>query len=203
MRWISNPDLLRVLQEAVAVAGLPVNRVDGRRQPYEIELGLGAAPGHLSRCEYVDFVVCLPITATEFARRLASALPPGLEVLWQRRLSARTPSLKTAPQRYRYILWGAADPERAAAFHGAETWPWTRLRKGRARVLDLKQSVSRLRVEPGRVILDIVVREEGTPKPEEVYASVFGVSIEEAMLLPAERADTQPAPPPFLALSRD
>ena len=63
--------------------------------------------------------------------------------------------------------------------------------------LDLRRSVSRLEARPGEVIMDIEVRAEGTPKPEEVLASVFGMPQEEALLLETERSGVRfsDAPP--------
>jgi hypothetical protein len=102
-------------------------------------------------------------------------------------MTARTPNPKAAIRGYRYTSWGSFDPARAEAFRSAQTWPLPQFRKGRERILDLKRSITRLRVEPNRVIFDIEVRGEGMPKPEEVLASVFGMTLQEAMAVPTER----------------
>lgn len=186
-RWLLQREFLHAIQEAVLAAGLPVATTGGSTPRPACAPGLPLAPGHLSRCEYVDFVICSPITATEFGRRLSSALPEGIRALWQGRMKARTPNPKAAIRGFRYVCRGTFDPGRAEAFRVAPSWPLPQFRKGRERILELKRSITRLRVEPNRVIFDIEVRGEGMPKPEEVIASVFGMTLQEAMALPTER----------------
>jgi len=194
-RWLLHRELMQAIQQSVQAAGLPVATTGTERPRPAMASGHPLAPGHLSRCEYVDFVVCLPITATDFGRRLAPTLPEGIRVLWQGRMPPQTPSLKSAIRGFRYTVWGDFDPARAAAFRSATSWPLPQIRKGRERVLELKLSVPRLHVEPNRVIFDIEVREEGMPKPEEAIASVFGLPLQEAMALPTERTAARLAPP--------
>jgi radical SAM-linked protein len=193
VQWMLYREYLHAIQQAVEAADLPVASAGTPPRPV-LQSGLPLAPGHLSRCEYVDFVVCSPLTAADFGRRLSHALPAGIRLVWQRRMPSRTPSLKAAIRGFRYTMSGAFDPARGTAFEAAPTWPLVQIRKGRERVLDLKQSVPRLRVEPNRVIFDIEVREEGMPKPEEVFASVFGVTLQEALSVPTERTAVRLAP---------
>ena len=186
-RGLLHREFLHAIQNAVLAAKLPVitTGVPIPRPAYAAGLPLGT--GHLSRCEYVDFAVCSPITATEFGRRLTPELPEGISAVWQRRMARQTLSLKAAIRGFRYLSWGVFDAAKAEAFHAAATWPLVQVRKERQRVLDLKRNVLWLNVEPNRVIFDIEVREEGMPKPEEVIASVFGITLEEAMALSTER----------------
>jgi radical SAM-linked protein len=198
VRWLQYNEYLHEIRRAVHESDLPVERSGGAEAWPRIEAGYPLQAGHTSRCEYVDLVVCLPIAAAEFGRRLDAALPEGIRVLWQRRMPPGTPALKAAIQRLRYRFTVQVSPRQAAAFVAADAWPLTRIRKGKERTLDLKQSIPRLRVEPERVILDIAVRPEGMPKPDEAFASVFGVPLEEAQSLPTERIDVQlAAAPPF------
>ncbi|MDX9971638.1 MAG: TIGR03936 family radical SAM-associated protein [FCB group bacterium] len=188
VRGLLHREFLQLIQRSIQAARLPVATTDGAEPRPVCAAGLPLAAGHLSRCEYVDFVVCLPITATEFGRRLAAELPEGIRNTWQRRLGNQTLSLKAAIRGFRYRVSGIVDPARAEAYNAATAWPLTQIRKGRERVLDLKRNVRWLQVEPNRVIFDIEVREEGMPKPEEVIASVFGMTLEEATALTTERA---------------
>lgn len=87
----------------------------------------------------------------------------------------------------RYTVKGLFERRCAAAFHQAERWPLVQVKKDRHRVLDLKQSVTGLRVESDCLIFDIEMREEGMPKPDEVVASVFGTTLKEATGYAVER----------------
>jgi hypothetical protein len=107
----------------------------------------------------------------------------------------RSPHIRGAVVSVEYALTGKFDAEKAHAFEKAGEWLITRIRKDRERILDLKQSVAKLAVEPGRLRLAINVRDEGTPKPEEVVEAVFGIPREEALALPTERTGMLFAPP--------
>lgn len=201
VRWLLHREFLHLVQQAVQAAGLPVSTTGGSQPQPVCASGLPLSVGHLSCCEYVDFVVCLPITATEFGRRLAPELPEGIRTTWQGRMACQTPSLKAAIRGFRYRVSGIVDPAPAEAYNAATVWPLPQMRKGRERILDLKRNVPWLRVEPNRVIFDIEVREEGMPKPEEVIASVFGMTLQEATALTIERtaarfASSRPAHQP-------
>lgn len=178
-------DFVERVRSAAARAGLPVART--RHGVPRLQAGPHLAPAHTSQCEYVDFELVEPITGTAFMARLAAELPAGLEVRSARRLPPGARSVKAVARTFRYRVAGVFPPEKAERFCRADTWPLVRLRKGQKRTLDLRRSVSKLEVGPGEVIMDIEVRAEGTPKPEEVIASVFGTPPEDALLLKMER----------------
>jgi len=178
-------DFVEQVRSAVNRAALPVART--RHGAPRLQAGPHLAPTHTSQCEYIDFVLSEPITGTAFMARLAAELPAGLEVRSARRLPPGAPSVKAAARTFRYRVAGVFAPEKAERFCRAGAWPVVRLRKGQKRTLDLRCSVSKLEVGPGEVIMDIEVRAEGTPKPEEVIASVFDTPWEDALLLKTER----------------
>ncbi len=179
-------DFVDLVREAAERAGLPVGR--SKRGVPRLETGPHLAPAHTSQCEYMDFELSEPITGSEFMRRLACELPEGLGVMAARRLPPGSKSLKATARTLRYRVTGAFAQEKAERFQQARTWPVVRFRKGQERTLDLRRSVSRLEVGPEEVTMDIEVRAEGTPKPEEVITSVFGIPWEEALLLKTERS---------------
>ncbi|HOF40087.1 MAG TPA: TIGR03936 family radical SAM-associated protein [Candidatus Hydrogenedentes bacterium] len=183
---------------AVERAGLPVAR--NRRGAPRLEAGPHLAPAHTSRCEYIDFELTDPITGREFLRRLSMELPAGVDAVSARRLPPGSKNLKAAVRVLRYRVAGDFRPEQAERFRRASSWPVVRIRKGQERCLDLRRSVARLDVGPGEVTMEIEVRVDGTPRPEEVIASVFGIPLEAALLLETERSGmllsgTSPARP--------
>jgi radical SAM-linked protein len=179
-------EFVDLVREAADRAELPVTRT--KRGVPRIDTGPHLAPTHTSQCEYMDFELSEPITGREFTQRLAAKLPEGVAVWSARRLPPGAPSLKAAVRSFRYRVSGDFSPEEAERFRRADTWPVVRIRKGRERTLDLRRSVARLEVLPREVIMDIEVRAEGTPKPEEVIASVFGMPRDRALLLETERS---------------
>lgn len=186
LRGLVFREFVDLMREAVERAGLPVVR--NRRGAPRLETGPHLAPAHTSRCEYMDFELTDPITGREFLQRLLKELPAGVEAVSARRLPPGSKSLKAAVRVLRYRVSGDFAPEQAERFRQAGSWPLVRIRKGRERCLDLRRSVARLDVGPGEVTMDIEVRADGTPRPEEVVASVFGIPLEAALLLKTERS---------------
>jgi len=196
VRWLSPKEFAETIQEALKRAELPVSRTPGDRPRYRIIAGPPLPLGFTSRAEYMDFRLDLPIAGTVFGERLGAELPAGVEVLWQVRVPPGAPHLRAAVTGFRYTIPCEADPERAVAFGEASSWPLVRVRKERERRIDLKQNVSRLIVEPGYVIMDIEVRPDGTPKPEEVLRSIFERDLDPAAEPPAERTAVRLTPLP-------
>jgi len=195
VRWLSPQDFVCLVHDAAERAGLPIVRSKGPRGRLGITPGPSLTPGYVSRSEYFDFELERPITGWEFRRRLSAQLPDGVEIVWQRRLPPRSAHLRAAVVGVDYTIDGSFDAAKADAFERAETWPLTRTRKDRERTLELKRSVARLALEPGRLILSLRVSNEGTPKPEEVIESICGIPREEALALPTERSAIACAPP--------
>jgi radical SAM-linked protein len=186
-------EFVELVRAAADRALLPVVRT--QRGAPRVAAGPHLGPNHTSVCEFVDFELADPITGTAFHGRLAEALPPGLRVVWVGRPPLGAKSLKAGITAFRYRVDGAFAPDKAERFLQSDQWPLRRIRKGRERVLDLRRSVSKLEVRPGEVIMDIEVRAEGAPKPEEAMASVFVMPWEDALLLPMERSGVRFAGP--------
>ncbi|MBI5091558.1 MAG: DUF2344 domain-containing protein [Candidatus Hydrogenedentes bacterium] len=184
---LSHQEYIEALQEAVMRSELPVARSGGSAPRFRITSGPPLRPGQTSRCEYVDFEMCRPLSGAEFGRRLAETLPAGIELVWQKRLPAGALHLMACVESLSYEIGGQFDPQRAALFNAAEHWPATRKRTKKEQTFDLKRSVTRLDVHPGGLSMRITVLAEGTPKPEDVLVSVFGMEPEEAQHLPMER----------------
>ncbi len=186
-KWLLGSEFLDMLHQAVALSGLPVA---GRAAPvprFRIQGGPPLPTGFTSQCEYVDIELLSPVTSHEFRQRLQPCLPSDMLIVWARRLPKYSKSLKASLRRIRYTVMGLFERRCATAFHHAEHWPLVQVKKDRHRVLDLKQSVTGLRVESDRLIFEIEMREEGMPKPDEVVASVFGRTLKEATGYAAER----------------
>lgn len=186
LRGMLFKEFVDLVRNAVARAGLPVTRT--RKGVPRVQTGPHLAPAHTSQCEYMDFELSEPITGAEFMRRLAAEVPEGVELRSARRVPPGAKPLKAAIRTFRYRVRGEFARAEAERFRQASTWPVIRTRKGQERTLDLRRCVSKLEVGPGEVIMDIEARAEGTPKPEEVIASVFGIPWKDALLMDTERS---------------
>ena len=184
-QW-THQDFVAAVRDAADRSPLPLTRGSGGMP--RIAAGPPLAQGHVSRCEYMDFEVTEPITAAAFGRGLAPQLPKGVQLVWQRRIPSCSPHLRAAVTAYRYAVPGDFERQRAEAFARAPVWPYRRIRPKKGdQEFDLKQSVSRLEVQPGRLTLTIEVRPDGTPKPAEVVESVFGMPADQARQVQMER----------------
>jgi hypothetical protein len=86
-----------------------------------------------------------------------------------------------------YAIEEALDPGKVQAFLEATQWPLIQTRKGRERVLDLKVSVPRMECNGRKVVMRIERLAQGTPKPNEVVASIFGLTDKQIAQLQVER----------------
>ena len=102
-----------------------------------------------------------------------------------------------------YAIREALDPEKIQAFLEARQWPLVQTRKGRERVLDLKVSVPRLECYGKEVVMLIERLAQGTPKPNEVIASVFGLTGEQIVRLQVERVHVRLVPPAQLGVWKE
>jgi radical SAM-linked protein len=193
-RGLTPKDFLDRLYRAVQRAKLPVAR--SGTSGHAIAPGPPLAPTHTSQCEYVDFELSEPMTGAEFLSRLEAELPEGVNAVSLRRLPPRAPCVRAAVKRFWYTIRGVFDPDKVAAFRAADEWPFRRTRANRCQVMDLRQSVLAIDAQPGVLTISIEVREEGTPKPEEVIESVFGIPRDEAAQFPTERTALVFAPEP-------
>ncbi|HOE66720.1 MAG TPA: TIGR03936 family radical SAM-associated protein [Candidatus Hydrogenedentes bacterium] len=179
-RCWTQQEFLDSIHRALEACAAPVVRSAGQRGRFRMMAGPPLSLGYISRCEYIDFDMAEALTAAALGARLRPCLPSGVTLLWLRRLPAQALGIKAAVRGFTYRVGGAFSPARVAAFRAAPTWPWVRKKPGGERILDLKKSVARLEAFPDELWMDIVVREEGTPKPTEVLAAVFTVA-EDAM----------------------
>lgn len=141
-------------------------------------------PGCASAHEYAELALFTPATCASLMNRLRAALDAGLRLLSVVRLPAWALDIRKAlTARCHEVVCPALDASRAAAFLAAAQWPWTRWKKGQARVLDLRPAVPEM-VCLSRRVRFAVECSDIAPKPAEIMASVFGMPLAEALLLP-------------------
>ena len=174
-----------------------------------MSFGPALALGIRSVAEYVDIKLVRAVDAEELIERLNDVSPRGLRFLRARRLDATEPKLSKALAAQDLLLaasteWLNVDPdgpslreritERCAAILGQASLPVERVRKGKARTIDLRPAILELYVvdqtqwapELGLTpSLGVKVRLKAessgpTPKPKELAALVFGGELSHA-----------------------
>ena len=201
LRSLSRQAFMALVRDAASRAELPVAHDNGSRP--RVTAGPPLSLGLTSRCEYLDFVLCAPIGAREFGRRLDTQLPEGARVLWQRRLSGHIRNPMASIGAFLYTVVADVSREDAAKFNRAKTWPYTRVREKGIQEMDIKRNVANLTVGPGKVTFKIEMGNQGTPKAREVMASVFGLTPGEAEKLPIERTAARFNRSPSVHLNRE
>jgi len=160
-----------------------------------VSFGPALPVGVESRCEYLDLELVGVHDAEAIGRRLADALPPGLELEESRALDPRSPSISASQRAVHYVAeftgeWsnsslaerierfqaaGRATVSRPAPPKGGGRKRAEKIAQGKAREIDLKNIVTHLAIDgERRVTFSLKADPSGSAKPAEVLAAVFG-----------------------------
>jgi radical SAM-linked protein len=189
---VSHLETITVIARAARRAKLPMAYTQGFHPKPKIGFGLACPVGVASDAEYMDVELAGTHGADEIAKRLDRELPAGFRILEALLVDGSAPSLSAslAAVHYRAALpKGFAGDEierRIAGFLSADSVKVSRdvprQKKGRGRVvpartkqIDLKSVVVSLsRSGEREVLFSLRAGAEGTARPGEVLAAVFG-----------------------------
>lgn len=187
-QYVGHLDFCRAIERALRRAKLPVAQSEGFNPHMKLSFGPALGVGVASQAEYIDVELSDIVSETEFGKRLADQLPPGLAFVAAATVQSRT-SLAAALNIADYQA-DAAVPlevgvfERAgssvAAFLAEESvWHVRRTPKGE-KTLDIKQYLMGellLKQEAAeRIRIDFRLRmtATGAIKPQELLAVLVG-----------------------------
>jgi len=177
--WWDQRRFLAALRHMLHRAGL-----DPRAHGAYITAAPMPPPGCTSAHEFAELSLSQPITCVQLMARLGRALEAGVHLLSIVRVPVWSLDIRQALRARCYEVAGArVESGQAAEFLAAPTWPWTRWKRGRARVMDVRPAVLEMVCLSGRVRFALECADTD-PKPAEVMASVFGLPLAEALLLP-------------------
>lgn len=116
--YLSHLDLARLMQRALARAGLPVAFTQGFNPHPRLVFAAALAVGTESRAEYADFFLHHPVGPEEFQSRLNETLPAGVQILEARSVSLSAPALTGLTRAADYLILLSAEVRAAelAAF---------------------------------------------------------------------------------------
>ena len=179
IKYISHLDLARAWERAFRRAGVPLAYSQGFNRRPKMAFAAALPVGYTATAEMVDILLEKPLAPLDLARRLAVALPPGLQVVSIEEVDLKLPALQSQVRAAEYrvnVVWTGdrADLEaRIAALLAASTLPRERVRKGRRRQYDLRPLVEDLKLEDGdaggyRLWMRLRHGAGGTARPENV-----------------------------------
>jgi radical SAM-linked protein len=191
LKFLSHLDLLRAMSRAFRRARIALAHSQGFNPRPLMSFSPALAVGIESQEEFVDFQTGAPLDPAA-AARLNAVLPEGLSFLRIVPLAAAAPPLSKAIAAATYVAKVSdASPddlrEAVEAFNAAEELFIDRVRKERSVSIDLKRFVRGIELTGGNggggsllrfaVLLD---QTEGSVKPDEILAAVFGRDLEGA-----------------------
>jgi radical SAM-linked protein len=176
-RYLGHLELTRLLQRAMRRAKIPLVFSQGFHPLPRVSFGPPLPVGHESEAEFFDIQIRGRFFPGEALREINGSLPPGVQALEIHEISLKSPSIFDMIEKITYQIFvpdsAKVPPAAALSFRDAEKFPARWARKNRP--LDLKSVVERFsRQEGNRIELTLRANPEGTPRPEEVLALIYG-----------------------------
>ncbi len=164
-------DLADAWAASVSAAGLVISMSEGKRPVPQVALAATLPQGATSDCELIDVFLAEPVSPVEVVCRIASHLPPGVEVLSASEMGVYAPSLQSQLRWAEYQVDVSADPSIDAKsaverLLSAKTLPTEYVREKKTRAYDLRPLILDLRIEdrtplPGGQALSLTGGGEG------------------------------------------
>ncbi|MFZ5639877.1 MAG: TIGR03936 family radical SAM-associated protein [Bacillota bacterium] len=102
VRFVSHLDLMKAFERAIRRAEIPIAFSEGFNPHPKMSFASALAVGVTSETEYMDMDLRENLGPEEVARRLAAALPPGIEIKSARLVPQDSPPLMARVNRARY-----------------------------------------------------------------------------------------------------
>ncbi len=183
VRFLSHLELFRLLIRALKRAHIPLVYSEGYHPMPRISFASALPVGTESLHETLDMLVYDSESASTMEERLASQLPPGIQVLSLKELPRDRKSPSPVESVYEISLDGVkAEKEELVKFLQSRFYPMTKKGKNGERSIDVRPLVKSMDLpSPGRVRL--VLRHTKGPevRPSEIVKSVFHLG-EEGLL---------------------
>jgi len=166
---LSNRDLVRVWETAVAAAGYALSYSEGRRRLAQVALAAPLPLGVTSGGEIADIYLEQPGDPAQALKSVAAHLPPGIEALHVSEMGIDGPSLQSQLRRAEYevaVPPGLANPEeikrRIDGLLAADTLPSEYARATKLKSYDLRPLILGLEVAttPEATIIRMRLRAE-------------------------------------------
>jgi radical SAM-linked protein len=183
IKYISHLDLMRTWERALRRAQVPLAYSEGFNPRPKISIAAPLPVGFTGRGEVMDVVLSRRTSPYNFAKRLKSQLPPGLEILSVEEVYLSLPSL---PSQMRYAEYRVAVEsketlaemeKRVVQVLSAQDLPRQRERKGKVTEYNLRPLIDDLWIEGregGACVLGMRLQSDSqaTGRPDEVLEAM-------------------------------
>ncbi len=175
LRLISHLDLMRCFERLIRRAAIPIASSQGFNPRPKIVFGLALALGVEGRRELVELELAAPMEPQVVLERLRNTAPEGLQLLEAvESPSSRPPTILSVSYE---ISVPAARAEQTRElirdFLRRASVPFTRLREGRSRDIDLRPFLLAADVgEDGRLEFQLEIDPAGSARPEEILEAL-------------------------------
>jgi len=145
VKFISHLDMMNTFQRAARRAGLEAEYSQGFNPQMQMVFGAPLSLGFTSEAEYADLSFAVEYDPKFILERLGRQLPPGLELLGAaKRIVKKNIMADISYTEYTFTISGAEDIEDLAELvMSYESLPVEKVRKGKARVVDIKPMIVR------------------------------------------------------------
>jgi radical SAM-linked protein len=174
LRLISHHDLMRTFERMLRRAAIPVHCSEGFNPKPRLVFALSLALGIVGCQEIAEFELDESMESDELCRLLAREAPAGLEILSVKRVNSGAVVRRVS---YRLPL----SPSQVSSVESriretlASPHCWTQRKKPGSRPLDLRASISDLRISSSALEMDLWILPNGTARPEEIL-ELLGVT---------------------------
>jgi radical SAM-linked protein len=205
IKYISHLDLMRTWERALRRAQVPLAYSEGFNPRPKISIASALPVGFTGRGEVMDIVLSRRTSPYNFAKRLKSHLPQGLEILSVEEVYLSLPSLQSQMRHaeYRVVVESeetlAGIEKRVEQMLSAQSLPRQRERKGKVTEYDLRPLIDDLWVEgyeEAACVLGMRLQSDSqaTGRPDEVLEAMglgdVSCSIERTRCLFGDTAET-------------
>lgn len=153
VRYIGHLDMLRMTYRLVRASGLKVVYSEGYNQHPQVSFGPPLPLGMISRCEYFDLKLYDTGMTEEYVMQsLKHVFPPGMQVIEV--ISPVSKAMRSMEYFQKEVIKLEFPQkmidlyqERVNKFQAVNEWNFTRIRKQRERVVDLKQIIFEMKLD--------------------------------------------------------
>ena len=199
-RFLGHGDMMRLIHRALQVADIPVAMSQGFRPRPKVSFGPPLPSGVTSDAEYMD--IHLNADVDDLVDLINESLPEELRIVGVQRVEGKTESLSSLAHSAEYrmtIPHAVLAEEKLEAmlvdFGAKETFPVTRVQKGKERTVDLTKAMRGAATHSGdeatdlNAILKLSDEEGNTANPKLVLSELLGLSAEEAAYVKVRRVE--------------
>ena len=176
-RYISHLDLQRAFSRAIRRSGLPVKLSIGFNPHYTVSFASALALGMESHCECVEMVLDQTVDIDDYLRRLAKALPPGLQAKRACRLAEDAPKLMAALREAEYTITASGDVQAAQKaaqdILASEKVMAKKTSKGIVKEIDIRGMIYTMEWRDNDLVMRLSAAPEGSLRPELVMDALM------------------------------